>query len=90
MRVKKDIVAVTGSYTNREGQEKKNFLKVGSLMEGDNGDFIMLDASFNPAGVPRKEGKSSIVLSLYDPKEKGAAAPADKPASDLDGESIPF
>lgn len=71
----KDIVATVGTY-EQNGQTKKRFQTVGSLMESnDGGQFIMLNRSFNPAGVAFKEGSESILLSLYDPKPNGQIAP---------------
>lgn len=92
----KDICAVTGTYTDNSGAEKKRYLNVGRVMQGDDGNqFFLLSASFNPAGIPRKEGSDSIVLSLFDPKPKDGqqqrpaqqAAPKSKPVNDDD---IPF
>lgn len=77
----KDIVAVTGTYM-KNGEEKRNFKNVGRVMKGDDGSsFLLLDASFNPAGVPRKDGSDSITLSLYDPKPKDGQQPQQAPRS---------
>ena len=68
---------------------------VGVMMEGDNGPYLLLDRTFNPAGVGGNEGRESIIVSLYEPKEGGGQqSPAAKSggykARDLDGDDVPF
>ena len=65
----KDLAVVTGTYQSN-GETKNRYANVGALMEGDNGQFLMLNAHFNPAGVPRKDGSESILVSMFDPKER--------------------
>ena len=73
-----DICATTGKYTDRDGKEKNRYLNVGSVIKGDYGTYIMLNAHFNPAGIPRKEGSDSIVLNLFKKdKDKGDTTPQD-------------
>lgn len=49
---------------------------VGVLMEGDNGPFLLIDRTFNPAGVPAKTpNDSSILCSLFLPKDDADRAP---------------
>ncbi len=71
MAVKKiyDIAVVTGSY--QQGNDTKNRYKtVGAVMQReDGGKFLSLDRSFNPAGVPFREGSDQILLSLFPPKD---------------------
>lgn len=99
-----DIVAVTGFYEDRDGNEKKNYVNVGSVMKGDNGPFLVMKRWFNPASVEAKKGSDSIFLSLFEPKDDEKPArrrdedderPAKKPANrsnsaaDMD-DDIPF
>jgi hypothetical protein len=65
----KDLAVVTGTYQSN-GETKKRYANIGALMEGDNGQFLMLNAHFNPAGVPRKDGSESILVSMFDPKDR--------------------
>lgn len=94
----KDLAVKTGSYTDRSGQTKGRYENVGSILQMDDGSKMMLlKRSFNPAGVPCKEGSDQIIISMFDPKERdgGSSAPqsapatAARPAVDYD-ESIPF
>ena len=68
-----DLAVKTGSYTDREGNEKGRWENVGAVMQGDDGGkFIMLKRVFNPAGVPDLSGRGSdsILLSMFEPKER--------------------
>jgi len=96
MGKKYDLVVKTGEYTDGQGQTKGRFKNVGVMMEGDNGPYLLLDRTFNPAGVGGNEGRESIIVSLYEPKDNVGhqQAPAAKSggykARDLDGDDVPF
>lgn len=81
---KYDIVATTGSYT-KNGETKNRYKNVGVVMEKDGKPFILLERTFNPAGLPN-DGKESVLLSLYPPKEKGSDQGLQQPLDD----HIPF
>ena len=100
-----DLAVKTGEYTDRNGQTKGRWLNVGSVMKTDDGgQFIMLNKTFNPAGVPdlQNRGGDSVLLSMFEPKQydgggQQQAAPQQKqpeqntppPADDFD-DDIPF
>lgn len=66
-----DIVAKTGSYTDSQGNAKSRYQTVGALMTDASGrQYILLDAWFNPAALERQEGRSSVILSLFEPKQQ--------------------
>lgn len=72
----KDLAVKTGSYTNHNGETKGRYENVGSILQMDDGSKMMLlKRSFNPAGVPFKEGSDQIIISLFDPKEKDGGSP---------------
>jgi len=71
MAKKFDLVVKVGEYTDNQGQTKGRFKNVGVMMEGDKGPYILLDRTFNPAGVGGNEGRESIIVSLYEPKQEG-------------------
>jgi len=91
----KDIVAAVATYTDRNGNEKKQWKNIGKLLRNDNGEFMVLDRTFNPAGMP---GDGDVFLSMFDPKPRdgqqsnaGATGNYDAPPNrDLDSDSIPF
>ena len=95
MGKKYDLVVKVGEYTDNQGQTKGRFKNVGVMMEGDKGPYILLDRTFNPAGVGGNDGRESIIVSLYEPKQEGgqqahSAAKANAYQSqDLD-DSVPF
>jgi|TARA_R100001594_G_scaffold32690_1_gene60764 hypothetical protein len=66
----KDLVARNGSYTNKNGEEKKRYVKVGNLHENDDGgQYITLFSHINLAGIERQEGRDSITVSMFDRRE---------------------
>jgi hypothetical protein len=64
-----DLAVKTGEYTDRSGQTKGRYENIGALMENDNGKFIFLKKTFNPAGVTAKDGSESIIVSMFKPRE---------------------
>jgi hypothetical protein len=95
MGKKYDLVVKVGEYTDGQGQTKGRFKNVGVMMDGDKGPYILLDRTFNPAGVGGNEGRESIIVSLYEPKDNAgqqalAAKSGGYKASDLDGDDVPF
>lgn len=64
-----DLAVKTGTYTVN-GETKNLFANVGAVMQGDNGQFIMLNAHFNPAAIARKEGSESILISCFEPRQQ--------------------
>jgi hypothetical protein len=66
-------------------------------MEGENGPYILLDRTFNPAGLPNPENRNNILISMFSKKSESGSQPetmsqgvvgnSDGPFSDDD---IPF
>lgn len=68
----KDIVAVVGTYTSPNGETKKKYKTVGALIKTPDGrEFLVLDRTFNPAGVPNlsasQKDSDQCVLNLFEP-----------------------
>ena len=96
-----DLKVKTGEYTNNNGEKKGRYITVGRIMQGNDGkEYIMLDRTFNPAGVPDLTGKGgdSILIGKFEPYDNNGgqrSAPAAReqvanhgaPVDDLD---IPF
>lgn len=74
MAILKDIVVTNGSYKDRSGQEKKRYVKIGQLHNGEHGDYVTLDAHVNLAAFPRKAGDTRVYANLYDPKPRDGQA----------------
>ena len=85
----KELAVVVGSYT-KNGDTKKKYKNIGVMMQGDDGgQFLMLDRSFNPAGVPFKEGSDGVLISLFDPKPRDGQ-PAQEVSKPKQEDDIPF
>ncbi len=77
-----DLAVKTGSYTDRNGEEKGRWKNIGSVLQmDDGGKVILIDRSFNPAGVPFREGSDQIMVSMFPPKDQDGQAPAQAPAA---------
>ena len=78
-----DIAVKTGSYQDGQGQTKNRYQNIGSMMQGDNGPFLLLDPLINLAAVQREPGKDRVICSLFEPRQDGqqGAAPAQRQAA---------
>lgn len=65
-----DLAVKTGEYQTAQGETKGKWLNVGAVMEGDNGKFIFLNRTFNPAGISNPENRDNIILSMFEPKKR--------------------
>lgn len=88
-RVLKELAVAVSTYEDRNsGQTKNRYENIGVLMESEsNGEvnrYIMLKRSFNPAGVPFKQGSDKILISMFDPRPRdgqgGSSGPQDNAA----------
>jgi hypothetical protein len=80
MREVFEVVATIGEYQNRQGETKREYLKVGSLMQGDDGrQALVLKRHINLAGLPEKNGR--VWLNLYEPKPREGQQPAQRQAA---------
>jgi len=85
----KEIVVITGSYNNSNGEKKNRYTKIGSIIETAKGPMIKMDC------IPLKEGSWDGWAYLNDPKPKddgGVPNPQRSRASQIDNfdDSIPF
>ena len=81
-----DLAVKTGSYM-KDGIEKGRYENIGSVMQNDEGNkFIFIKRSFNPAGVPFREGGDSILVSMFEPRQN---TPADV-TPHVSDDDIPF
>ena len=70
---KYDVAVKVGEYKDSSGKEKARYLTVGSVVEKDDGGtFMLLDRTFNPAGVPNPDNRGNVILSFFEPKPTGA------------------
>ena len=64
-----DVVVKTGEYQSN-GETKGRYENIGKMMQGDNGPFLILKRTFNPAGVPNPDNKDSVIVSLFEPQHQ--------------------
>lgn len=90
MARKYDVVAITGEYTNKQGQTKKRYQSVGMVLEKDGKYYLKMNS------LVTVDDKGQVVnfFSLYTPKDAAAdarpqAAPAAQEEPPFD-DSIPF
>lgn len=72
----KKLLAKVGTYTNNNNEQKNDYVKLGVVMSGQNGEFMLLDPTVNLAGVLLKqnamnasEGKpqrDTVMVSVFD------------------------
>lgn len=94
-----DLAVKTGTYKDKNGEQKNRYENIGTVVEGDNGPYIIMKRTFNPAGVPNPENRDTIVVSMFAPKD-GNSAPYNAPAAQqantapsgnpANGDDIPF
>jgi len=63
-----DLMVKVGEY-QKNGETKGRWKNAGSLMRSQDGShFVILERTFNPAGVPNPENRDNVVLSVFEPK----------------------
>ncbi len=96
---KYDLCVKSGTYTDRNGNEKVNWENIGVMVD-DGSPYILLKPYINLAGFPREEGRNHLLVSVFDHSvfdhneqrtsrntDKGAEFNADAQAGE---EPIPF
>jgi hypothetical protein len=67
-------------------EEKKRWKNIGSVLETkDGGKVILIDRTFNPAGVPVEGGRDQIMVSMFKPKDDDSAQSGGNSASTQQG-----
>lgn len=77
-KVKKEITAIVGQYTNAQGQQKNRYQRIGSVIETRNGEMLKLDV------IPLKENGWDGWAYLNDPR------PQEPKGLPVDDEDLPF
>lgn len=81
----------TGEYTNAQGETKARWKTIGKVILKDDGSkFLIIDRTFNPAGVPNPEQRDSIAVSTFAIDDQPPAV-ANAPVPPVNSfEDIPF
>lgn len=65
-----DVCVKVGTY-EKDGKTVNKYENVGAKWQkDDNSTFVTLKRTFNPAGVPNPDNKDSIILAIFDKKDK--------------------
>lgn len=67
---KYECVVALGEYTDGQGQTKTRWQNVGAVIQTDKGHMMLLDRTFNPAGMPNPENRTNIVVNLFEPQQR--------------------
>ncbi len=91
---KYDLCVKSGTYTDRNGNEKTNWENIGVMVD-DGSPYILLKPYINLAGFPREEGRNHLIVSLFDHSEQRSSRNserAENPNMDIQAseEPIPF
>jgi len=63
----KKISIPNGTYINKDGQQKTNWVAVGVIGVSQNGkEYVLLDPTVNLAAFHRDEGKDMVMCTVYD------------------------
>lgn len=82
-----DLCIAVGQYKTKTGDTKTQYRKIGSLMEGDNGPFVLLNAevlSMPLFALANRDRRDAVILSLFaaEPARQGGN-PAPDAADDI-------
>lgn len=81
-----DLMVKVGEYQNSAGEKKGRYVQAGRVMQSDDGgEYVLINRTFNPAGVPDLTGKGgdAVLLSKFEPRNNdlgGGAAPTQRQA----------
>ena len=83
-KIKKEISCIVGTYTNKDGQSKNRYQRIGSIIETKNGEMLKIDS------IPMKEGGWDGWAYINDPRpQEERAKPQSRGFDDMD-QDIPF
>jgi len=68
-KVSKEISCIVGEYRNKEGETKKRYQRIGSVIETKNGPMLKLDV------IPLREGGWDGWAYMNDPKPQDDRRP---------------
>lgn len=76
-----DLAVKVSEYQDRQsGQMKGRYENVGAVIQSDDGSqFLMLKRTFNPAGVPNPDNRESVLVSVFEPRQRQQQAPQQTP-----------
>jgi hypothetical protein len=68
-----DLAVRTGTYQGADGKEKGRYENIGHVLRGDDNEkLLLLKRTFNPAGVPNPDGRDTVILSMFEVRDRAA------------------
>lgn len=58
-----DLLVKTGEY-EQNGQTKARWKRIGRIVDSAKGPYMLLEKTFNPAGVPDSRDSDSILVTI--------------------------
>lgn len=65
-----DLLVKTGEY-EQNGETKARWRKIGRIVDSEKGPFMLLERTFNPAGVPDARDSDSILVTIRPSDQDG-------------------
>jgi hypothetical protein len=85
-----DLAVRTGTYQGTDGKDKGRYENVGHVLRGDNDEkLLLLKRTFNPAGVPNPDGRDTVILSMFEVRDRNGQGEGPTAAQAADVESRP-
>jgi hypothetical protein len=81
-KVSKEISCITGEYTNAQGQAKKRYQRIGSIIETKNGPMLKLD------NIPLREGGWDGWAYINDPRQQEERQ--ERKSATFEDDDLPF
>jgi hypothetical protein len=82
-KITKEISCIVGEYVNAQGEPKKRYQRIGSIIETKNGPMLKIDV------IPLKEGSWDGWAYINDPKPKEDRPQPPRPANDFPDDDLP-
>jgi hypothetical protein len=83
-KVSKEISCIVGEYKNAQGQVKKRYQRIGSIIETKNGPMLKLD------NIPLREGGWDGWAYINDPRQEEQPRRQSPQAFDDMSDDVPF
>ena len=83
-----NVVAKTGSYVDREGNQKNRWTKCGIVLQNDQGQCSMKLEQL-PVGMASEDGSAGLWFSLFEPDTNAGGQRPQQQRQDAFGHNVP-
>lgn len=89
-RATHNLSVKVGEYTNNQGEIKGRWKNIGRMIQADDGSsYLIMDRTFNPAGVINPDNRDAITISLFEVEDQQQAAPVPQRAAPQRAAAVP-